>query len=237
MKFALQILLHCRRSTLLATTVITLGLLTSCSDYTWTLNERVVHVPPELLSDIRVSDEALRDCLQQAIKDQDVERVGQVELLNCSDAGISSLAGLEQFNGLQRINLDDNRIVEGDALALLPRLQLVNLRNNSLTTVAPLICAQRLDELARERVMREAQSMARLGAHPNLVAIHDIGEEDGNPHLVEEFMAGGTVASLLEGGTPDVERTLAVATDVCRALSFIHGQGLRPRGLNRHQPR
>ena len=88
-----------------------------------------------------------------------------------------------------------------------------------------------LDDLARERVMREAQSMARLGAHPNLVAIHDIGEEGGNPHLVEEYMAGGTVASLLEEGTPDVERTLAVATDVCRALSFMHGQGLIHRDL------
>ena len=88
-----------------------------------------------------------------------------------------------------------------------------------------------LDDLARERVMREAQSMARLGAHPNLVAIHDIGEENGNPHLVEEYMPGGTVASLLEDGTPDVERTLAVATDVCRALSFMHAQGLIHRDL------
>jgi hypothetical protein len=88
-----------------------------------------------------------------------------------------------------------------------------------------------LDDLARERVMREAQSMARLGAHPNLVAIHDIGEEGGNPHLVEEYMAGGTVSSLLEDGTPAVERTLQVATDVCRALSFMHGQGLIHRDL------
>ncbi len=39
--------------------------------------------------------------------------------------------------------------------------------------------------------------MAGLGAHPNLVAIYDFGEEGGNPHLVEEYMAGGTVASLL----------------------------------------
>ena len=44
-------------------------------------------------------------------------------------------------------------------------------------------------------------------------------------------MAGGTVASLLEDGTPDVERTLAVATDVCRALSFMHAQGLIHRDL------
>ena len=88
-----------------------------------------------------------------------------------------------------------------------------------------------LDDLARERVMREAQSMARLGAHPNLVAIHDIGEEGDNPRLVEEYMAGGTVASLLEDGQPDVERSLVVATDVCRALSFMHGQGLIHRDL------
>ena len=79
--------------------------------------------------------------------------------------------------------------------------------------------------------MREAQSMAGLGAHPNLVAIYDFGEEGGNPHLVEEYMAGGTVSSLLEDGTPDVERTLAVASDVCRALSFMHGQGLIHRDL------
>ncbi len=67
-----------------------------------------------------------------------------------------------------------------------------------------------LDDLARVRVIREARSMARLGAHPNLVVIHDIGEEGGTPHLVEECMAGGTVATLLEDGPPDVERTLAV---------------------------
>ena len=88
-----------------------------------------------------------------------------------------------------------------------------------------------LDDLARERVMREAQAMARLGAHPNLVAIYDFGEEGGNPHLVEEFMAGGTVSSLLEDGTPNVERTLAIAADVCRALSFMHVQGLVHRDL------
>ena len=88
-----------------------------------------------------------------------------------------------------------------------------------------------LDDLARERVMREAQSMARMGAHPNLVSIFDIGEEGGNPHLVEEYMARGTVASLIEGGPPDVARTLRVATDVCRALSFMHEQGLIHRDL------
>ncbi|MGI8926749.1 MAG: protein kinase domain-containing protein, partial [Tepidiformaceae bacterium] len=53
-----------------------------------------------------------------------------------------------------------------------------------------------LDDQGRHRVLREAQSMARL-AHPNLVVIHDIGEDSGNPFIVQEFMDGGDVASLL----------------------------------------
>src|SRR4051794_9696274 len=50
-----------------------------------------------------------------------------------------------------------------------------------------------LDAEARERVIREAQSMARLGDHPHVVTVHDIGEEDGDPYIVSQFMAGGAL--------------------------------------------
>src|SRR4051794_3864 len=51
-----------------------------------------------------------------------------------------------------------------------------------------------LDEDARVRVTREAQSMARLGDHPHVVTVHDIGEENGDPYIVSQFMAGGPPA-------------------------------------------
>lgn len=44
-----------------------------------------------------------------------------------------------------------------------------------------LIKTDGLDGVGRERITREAQAMGRLGAHPNLVTIFDIGEEGGAP--------------------------------------------------------
>ena len=91
-----------------------------------------------------------------------------------------------------------------------------------------------LDLVGHERVRREAQAMGRLGGHPNLVPIYDIGDDNDAPYIVEEFMGGGDVAGLLEKAEDQrlpVERTLAVAKDVCRGLAFIHSGGLVHRDL------
>src|SRR5438105_2829510 len=55
-----------------------------------------------------------------------------------------------------------------------------------------------LDEAALERVRREAQAMARLGDHPHVVTIHDIGDEGGRPFIVSQYMAGGSADALLD---------------------------------------
>ena len=45
-----------------------------------------------------------------------------------------------------------------------------------------LIKTDGLDDTARERMHREAQAMGRLGAHPHIVTVFDLGEEaDGQP--------------------------------------------------------
>ena len=71
-----------------------------------------------------------------------------------------------------------------------------------------------LDEDARVRVTREAQSMARLGDHPHVVTVHDIGEEDGDPYIVSQYMAGGSLDELLESAADrrlDLDTTLEIA--------------------------
>src|SRR5918992_1176855 len=50
-----------------------------------------------------------------------------------------------------------------------------------------LLKTEGLDVAARQRLEREAQAMARLGDHPNVVAIFDIGEEDGEPYIVSQY--------------------------------------------------
>ncbi|MEE8421504.1 MAG: serine/threonine-protein kinase, partial [Dehalococcoidia bacterium] len=101
-----------------------------------------------------------------------------------------------------------------------------------------LVRTEGLDATGRERVAREAQSMGRRGGHPNLVTVHDVGEENGQPYIVEEYMAGGSVADVMaaeatngDGETLPLARSLAIAQDVCAALEFIHGGSLVHRDL------
>src|SRR5215212_6759146 len=91
-----------------------------------------------------------------------------------------------------------------------------------------------LDERGRVRVRREAQAMARLGDHPHVVTVHDIGEERGEPYIVSQYMAGGAVEDLLEQAPErrlDIETTLRVARGICAALEHAHRSGIVHRDL------
>ena len=56
-----------------------------------------------------------------------------------------------------------------------------------------LIKTEGLDETSRTRIQREAQAMGRLGSHPHIVTVFDLGEEGDQPFMVTELMGGGDV--------------------------------------------
>ncbi|MCH7572426.1 MAG: protein kinase, partial [Planctomycetes bacterium] len=74
------------------------------------------------------------------------------------------------------------------------------------------------------RVRREAQAMAQLGAQPNIVTVFDIGDEEGRPYIVCEYVSGGDLRQELyhAGGSLPLHRAVAIAMDVCRALAVVH---------------
>src|SRR3954447_12611791 len=91
-----------------------------------------------------------------------------------------------------------------------------------------------LTEDARTRVTREAQSMARLGDHPHVVTVYDIGEENGDPYIVSQYMAGGALDTLIKQQPDqrlDIATTLHVAGGVTRALEYAHERGVVHRDL------
>ena len=91
-----------------------------------------------------------------------------------------------------------------------------------------------IEETVLARARREAQAMGKLGDHPHIVSVHDTGEEDGAPYIVSEYVGGGDVAGVLEacdGRRLDVERAIAIAIDVCRALEHAHSRGIVHRDL------
>ncbi|MCH8921178.1 MAG: protein kinase, partial [Chloroflexi bacterium] len=84
-----------------------------------------------------------------------------------------------------------------------------------------------------ERVRREAQVMASLGAQAHIVTIFDLGDEDGNPYIVSEYVPGGDLRQELREarGPLPLHRAVALAKDLCRALAVAHRRGVVHRDL------
>jgi serine/threonine-protein kinase len=73
---------------------------------------------------------------------------------------------------------------------------------------------------------REALAAARL-SHPNIVSVHDSGEERGLPWIVMEYVPGQTLRDLLNRvGRLDVETTAELVGSVAEALEHAHHAGI-----------
>ena len=97
-----------------------------------------------------------------------------------------------------------------------------------------LIKTEGLDETGYARARREAEAMGRLGDHPNIVTIYDIGEDQGRLYIVSQYMAGGDLADLLHSAPErrlPWERAVELTKQVCEALDYAHAHGVVHRDL------
>ncbi|MEX2212331.1 MAG: serine/threonine-protein kinase, partial [Gaiellaceae bacterium] len=82
------------------------------------------------------------------------------------------------------------------------------------------------DEEARQRFMREARLAARLG-HPNVVTVYDVGEHEGAPCIVMEYVEGETLADLIaRRGRLPADEVVRLAAQACAGLQHAHDAGL-----------
>ncbi len=83
----------------------------------------------------------------------------------------------------------------------------------------------------RARFLREARLAARLN-HPHIVQVFDIGEHDGRPFIVMEYVPGGTLAGeLARARRLAAERVTEVALECCAGLACAHAAGLVHRDI------
>lgn len=113
-------------------------LLAACENYDLKVNERVVYSPQPLFTDFEVADEALRECLEQAIADGIVTAASRLITLNCSHAGVSDLSGLATFTGLTNLKLSSNSVRNLVELESLTSLVDLYLDNNQVVDAVPL---------------------------------------------------------------------------------------------------
>jgi WD40 repeat protein/tRNA A-37 threonylcarbamoyl transferase component Bud32 len=87
------------------------------------------------------------------------------------------------------------------------------------------------DDTDVARFLREAESIARV-PHPHIVQVIEVGQDDGRPFLVLEFVGGESLAEFLGKGSPVEPRTAAgFLQKVARAVHHAHRHGVIHRDL------
>jgi len=82
------------------------------------------------------------------------------------------------------------------------------------------------DEDLQRRFLREARLAARL-AHPNVVRVFDVGEDDGRPFIAMEYVEGETLAELVAQRAPlPAAEAARLGTQMCAGLAAAHAAGL-----------
>jgi serine/threonine protein kinase len=90
------------------------------------------------------------------------------------------------------------------------------------------ILSSRLGEQARERFLTEARAVARL-RHANIVAVHRIGEVEGQPYVAYEYVEGRSLEEYPRpAGFDDI---LRIGLGVGRALAAAHARGVLHRDV------
>jgi serine/threonine-protein kinase len=82
------------------------------------------------------------------------------------------------------------------------------------------------DESLRARFTREALAAARLSGEQGTVTIFDVGEWQGRPFIVMEFLGGGSLEERLRGGAPPVDDVLTWIDQAAAALDAAHRRGV-----------
>lgn len=90
------------------------------------------------------------------------------------------------------------------------------------------------DTEARERFLREARALQKIH-HDNVVRIVGVGERDGTPYAVMEFIEGPDLATfLLREGTPSPARVAKIGARIAEGLAAIHAESIIHRDLKPH---
>jgi eukaryotic-like serine/threonine-protein kinase len=101
----------------------------------------------------------------------------------------------------------------------------------ALKTIIALVLSTDQGSDFRERFYREARAAGAL-AHPGIVPVFDVGEHEGLPFLVMEFISGKTLADAVKKGERmTLDRVCEMGQKIAEALGYAHQHGVVHRDI------
>lgn len=194
----------------------------------WSTIEEVFHAARELQGEARSkfldnacgSDDAMRRQIEvllgcdertTAFLDQSAAAMVSVTLAPGTAVGPYEIIGIAGIGGMGQVyRARDPRLKRTVAIKMLPAFV--------------------HDSRRIARFEQEATLLASLN-HPNIGAIHDVAEVDGERYLVLEFVEGPTLAERLQSGPIPVGEALQIAQQIASALEAAHEKGIVHRDL------
>jgi serine/threonine protein kinase/tetratricopeptide (TPR) repeat protein len=100
-------------------------------------------------------------------------------------------------------------------------------RKVALKFLPPHLCQ---DEDCRTRFKREAQAAAVL-EHPNIVTIHEVGEYQGRPYIVMQYVKGQSLQDVIKHKTLTSDTIVDLGIQICEGLGKAHQAGIIHRDI------
>jgi serine/threonine-protein kinase len=101
----------------------------------------------------------------------------------------------------------------------------------AVKTILSVALASEQSSEYRQRFFREARAAGAL-SHPGIVSVFDVGEHEGVPFLVMEYVPGRTLADAIKKGErSSLERVCEIGQQIAEALGHAHRKGVIHRDI------
>jgi GAF domain-containing protein len=156
------------------------------------------------------SERAAREC-------QSCSKLNGPDAVSCACGGpVTPCAAPHTLRGIYRL---DRRIGAG-GMGVVYLARDLNLDRAVAIKTLPVVSPQH-----SVRLRTEGRAMAAV-QHPNLAVIHGIETWQGTPFLVQEFLAGGTLADRLSTRPMAVIDAVRLGATIAQALDYLHAAGI-----------